>query len=113
LNESPTIQLFHEPAAPFDLIAAFQLGCEEEGVPVVTASVIGEAGELARRAAIASALFVGAGIDATGAMALHEQRLGARPLLVEVRSALPADARRLGCAAGRLVRGRPLPDAAQ
>jgi hypothetical protein len=109
LNESPAIQLFHAPVAAPDLIAAFLIGCEEEGVPVVTASMNGEAGELARHAANASALFIGAGIDASGTMALHEQRLAARPLLFEHRSASLADARRLGCAAGRLARGRPLP----
>lgn len=110
MNERPAIRLFHDPAAPPDLVTAFQLGCEEEGVPLITVPRIADAEALARSAAFASVLFVGAGIDAIGTVALHEQRLGKRRALILIRSASPSNARRLGSAAGRLVRGRPLPD---
>lgn len=106
----PAIQLRHEPTAPAALIAAFRLGCEEEGVPLEIGVGVGAAEWLARAAAADSNLFIGAGIDAGGAVALHEHRLGDRPPLLARPAAAPADARRLGVAAGRLARRRPLPD---
>jgi hypothetical protein len=104
----PAILLFHHPDAAPELIEAFLLGCEEEGVPVEVCALDSTAAILARSAAKASTLFVGAGIDQTGALAIHEQRLGDLPPLMRLTGASSMDARTLGVAAGRLVRGRPI-----
>jgi hypothetical protein len=105
----PAIRLHHDPKASIELVAAFQLGCEEEGVPVETAVAAGDVQSLARAAATESGLFIGAGIDAGDTIALHEQRLGDRPPLLLRFAATALDARSLAVAAGRLARGRPLP----
>jgi len=106
----PAVQLWHTRDAPADLVRAFARGCEEEGVSVAKVLRFGSADALARSAAEASALFIGAGIDATGGIALTEQRLGHRPPLLIVNGATVVVARRFGTAAGRLARGRPMPD---
>lgn len=69
-----------------------------------------DAVELARAAAHESALFVGAGIDSDGQIALHEQRLDDRPPLLVRNTTTPEIARGFGVAAGRLARNRPIPD---
>lgn len=109
MSEAPAILLLHDPAAPAALVSALQRGCEEESVPVVARAAAGEAESLARRAAAGSALFLGIGVDGHGTVTLHEHRLGGRPPLARLETASLAQARRIGTAAGRIARGRPLP----
>jgi hypothetical protein len=108
----PAVNLWHAKGARADLVRAVLLGCEEECVPIrVTVAPEGDAASLAHAAASESALFVGAGIDTTDGVALDEQRLGERPSLLSETNATAQIARQFGIAAGRLVRGRPLPAA--
>jgi hypothetical protein len=111
-SERPAVLLRFDRAVSASLVQAFELGCEEEGVPSKSRVGTGDATTLARQAARDSALFIGAGIDADGGIALHEQRLGERPPLLSAAAATVAVARRFGAATGRLARGRPLPEAA-
>ena len=109
--ERPAIRLLHVPGAPAELVSAFEHGCEEEGVPVVTAvSASADAVEIARAAAQDSTLFIGAGIDVDGRIALHEQRIGDRLALLVQDAITPEIARGFGIAAGRIARGRPISD---
>ena len=109
--DRPAVRLLHASGALAELVRAFEHGCEEEGVPVVTAvSPPADADSLARTAAQESTLFVGAGIDADGRIALHEQRLGDRDPLLFRNTTTAEVARGFGVAAGRLARGRPFPD---
>jgi len=109
--ERPAIRLLYASGAPAELVRAFEHGCEEEGVPVVTTSTTsGDAATLARTAAQESTLFIGAGIDDPGRIALQEQRLGSGNPLLGRDATTPEGARGFGVAAGRLARGRPIPD---
>jgi hypothetical protein len=105
----PNAVLLHDAAAHPKLLEAFELGCEEESVPVETRSADGDANALAQLAAAESNLFVGAGIDADGSIALHEQRLGPRSLGLRRDGPSLEQARLLGVALGRLIKGRPIP----
>ena len=105
----PAVFLFHHPGAPPGLVEAFTFGWEEEGVPVVVVCAEGPAGELSRKAAEASTLFAGAGIDGERSIAIHEQRLGSRSPLMLTCDATAEQAKVFGLIAGRLVRGRPIP----
>jgi hypothetical protein len=105
---APSICLAMSVHAPAALVEAFLVGCEEEGVPVVTHIKEGEAERLARGAAARSDLFVGGGIDERGTVAVHEHRSGACPTVVLVRKADVEAARAAGGDAARLVVGRRL-----
>ncbi len=112
MHPPPAIRLAHNADAPAVLVEAFLLGGEEEGVPVVSAIAEGEAAQLARNAAGQSELFVGGGIDRSGAVAVHEHRLGDRPPVVFLSQAHAGEARQAGGDAARLVLGRRLRSAA-
>jgi hypothetical protein len=109
--DRPAIRLLYARDASAELVRSFEHGCEEESVPVVTAVAnVVDAVSLARTAASESSLFIGAGIDAEGRIALHEHRLADRAPLLIRDTTTPEIARGFGGAAGRLARGRPIPD---
>ena len=109
-GEQPAIVLRFDRAVSPSLVRAFALGCEEEGVPSDSRVGTGDSVTLARQAAAESTLFVGVGIDGSGAIALHDHRLGELPPLLFDAAGTVDIARRFGVAAGRLARGRPLPE---
>jgi hypothetical protein len=103
----------HDPEAQVELVAAFLHGCEEESVPAIAVSTTGSAEALARAAAEQSEISIGAGLDRAGCCALHDHRLGARDALIECHQChkmSQLELRGLGVTAGRLVRGRPIPE---
>lgn len=88
-------------------------GLEEEGVPALLLPPDGDQAELlAHRAASASPLGLGIGLDAASRIAVWHSSVMARPYL-HIAGPLGAEqARLLGSAAGRLAKRRPLPDQA-
>src|SRR4051794_14481335 len=87
-------------------------GMEEEGIPCeVQECPTGEAVGVAKEAALMSPLNVGIGVDGVrGTIVLHHRDLPAdQPLFIlNLRDAKPAELRRLGINAARLVKSEPL-----
>jgi hypothetical protein len=112
----PTIKLFVSPGfnSP-ETLRDLLCGAEEEGVPCevsvfVEAGAIGEgeAVALAHKAAEASVLDVGLGLDSAGMAAAHYNKLSADKPLFTLNYRLDSDSlRSLGANAARLVKGMP------
>jgi hypothetical protein len=105
----PAVVLSLAGDVPQQVVSAILLGLEEEGIPAeVHSGHEGPAEHLARKAAFASMLHVGIGVEEKASkLALHHRDLGERgPLLL-----LPLDPgddeslRNLGANAARLVKG--------
>ena len=107
MSVGPAILLLVTTDAPRDQIAAFCLGCEEEGVPIRVEPGHGAADTLARQAAERSGFGVGAGV-AGRTVVVHERRLAERSLGLQTTRADESTSRLLGANAARIVKQRPL-----
>lgn len=107
-TDAPAIILRVSPLAPDWLRAAFEHGCEEEGVPVRVAANDGPTDDLATRAAAESALGVGAGAGVDGSVAVAVLRDGFSGPVLRLTEPDRLSARLLGADAARLVKGMPL-----
>jgi hypothetical protein len=107
-SATPAICVQCDPEVNPEIVFWVLAGIEEEGVPVLAEQIRGEAMSLARAAAEASHLFIGIGLDASGNIALCDQRLSGRHPLLLVSHATPSQAKAIGSAAGRMVKGRPI-----
>lgn len=109
-KEKPHVKILYSANAPQELCREVELGLEEEGIPGVRGAEAtgGGAAELAYAAAQASPLATGVGIAPDG-LAVHYSRLPREhPLFFLPRGeCTPAQARRLGANAARLVKGIP------
>ncbi|SDY57518.1 Dehydratase medium subunit [Modestobacter sp. DSM 44400] len=109
--ERPAVLVYRHPGTPPAVLRQVCAGAEEEGVPteVVDAPDGGDATALAHAAAQASRLDVGIGLDASGAAAVHHGKLPERgPAATTGLDGTPADWRRAGRTAARVVKGLPL-----
>lgn len=109
-KEKPHIKVYRTSDAPPEVCREVEHGLEEEGIPGMLSTAQNQMGavELAFSAAQASPLGTGIGIAADG-LAVHYNRLPPdKPLFYAVRGdCSPAEARRLGANAARLVKGIP------
>lgn len=102
-----TIYVYHHPGS-IQKVREVQAGMEEEGIPFVIAeSKETDAITLACQAAAASKLGVGVGIGADGLSIQHEKLPAKEPLFLLTTSGTPADWRKFGYNAARLVKGIP------
>ncbi|WP_082557119.1 glycerol dehydratase reactivase beta/small subunit family protein [Modestobacter sp. Leaf380] len=107
--EPPAVVLHHAPGAPSAVLREVSAGAEEEGVPLRLQRVPdGAAVALGHAAARDSRLSVGVGVSADGAVAVHHAQLPADRPALAVRDGTPADWRRAGRTAARVVTGLPL-----
>lgn len=108
--EAPFVGVLAAAACDRALCQEVLWGLEEEAVPGrVLPPERGDAGALARAAALASPLGLGIGLDVRGGCVLWHAGMPERPLLHAAGPLTPAQARLAGCAAARLAKRRPLP----
>ena len=111
-KEKIAVWIFGFDASPERTVDPILLGLEEEGIPGDFLQVASDSAEnLAKRAADGSPLNVGIGINGVEkTVALHHRDLpSALPMfLLRAPDLNPAQLRRLGTNAARLVKGEPL-----
>jgi hypothetical protein len=109
-REKPHVKVYRTSDAPAEVCREVEYGLEEEGIPgmLSTVEALKSAVELAFSAAQASPLGTGIGIAADG-LAVHYSRLPQdKPLFYVAKADChPAEARRMGANAARLVKGIP------
>lgn len=112
MNSRPAIMILRVQSVMTDRMDPLLWGIEEEGVPfeVQAVTTAESVAELAKRAALNSALNVGIAVDERGEIALHHRDLPVGTPLFSLSGALgdPVKLRRLGVNAGRLAKVQPL-----
>lgn len=112
MSTRPAILILRDQSVRTNRIGPVLWGIEEEGVPYEIRGVVPAepAAELAKKAALNSALNVGIAMNEVGEIVLHHRDLPeGTPLFAYSAGVLqPHELRRLGTNAGRLAKGQPL-----